>query len=485
MALENIKRGGVSVLDGNYTLKLSGDRLGATLTPKEGESLDWSVDMDKLRAEIIEAGVEFGLLPKFIKKTDGTYSVAQGTSPRNGHKATVKVHVKPSVVRTPKLTKPGKDTVDYKELGSIVNVKTGQLLLEKIPPTSGTPGKNVLGAELPARPGKDFKLKVGKGTTISDDGIKIHSSLDGKFMTVDGKPCVFEEHTVSGDVDMSVGNLDFMGKTLNVRRSVLPGFKVRCVGDIEIDNSINNARVIANGNMTVGNIVGEDAMVKAKGDLCVGFIENVSQIETNGELIIKDYIIQASVKVGKDLKALHGKGAIIGGTYVVGGSMYVKELGSEAEVVTEVSVGINPEFEEKRRKMLEEKEMWPQKMNEVIKNLSALKHMKKESGGKLPPDKTKLMNNLNAVLPKIMEQVSRIEEMEKRFEEEKKRMVNESIYVYGKLHPGVKVSICGVSRIITNEEDTAIISFNPQFKQLIHIRPMSRDELEEVGQLDG
>ncbi|MCK5436999.1 MAG: DUF342 domain-containing protein [Desulfobulbaceae bacterium] len=484
MVLGDIKRGGVSVFDGNYTLKLSRDRLAAVLRPKEGESLDWSVDMDKLRAEVIEAGVEFGLLPQFIKRDDGTYLVAQGTSPRNGHKATVKVHVKPSVVRTPKVAKPGRETVDYKELGSIVNVKTGQLLLEKIPPTSGTPGKDVLGTELPARPGKDFKLRVGKGTTISEDAMKIHSSLEGKFVTVDGKPCVFEEHTVSGDVDMSVGNLDFVGKKLNIRRSVLPGFKVRCVGNINIDNAINSALVIANGNMTVGNIVGEDAVVKAKGDLCVGFIENVSAVETKGELVVKDYIIQTRVKVGGNLKALQGKGAIIGGKYVVGGSMYVKELGSEAEVVTEVSVGIDPELEEKRRKMLEEKEIWPQKMNEVIKNLSALKQMKKQSGGKLPPDKAKLVNNLNAVLPKIMEQVSRIEEMEKQFEEEKKQMINESIYVYGKLYPGVKVSIGGVSRIITDKEDTAIISFNPQLKQPIHIRPMSGDEIAEAGQLD-
>lgn len=484
MIIGNLKKSAVPVLEGDYTLKISKDRLEAILVPKEGESLEWSVDMDKLRAEIIEAGVEFGLLPKFIKKDDGTYSVAQGASPMNGRNAAVKLHVKPSVVRTPKFSKPGKDTVDYRELGSIVNVKTEQLLLEKIPPSPGTPGKNVLGNELPARPGKDLKLKVGKGTTISENGIKIYSLLDGKFMTVDGRPCVFDEHTVSGDVDMSVGNLDFVGKTLNIRGSVLPGFKVRCTGNIIINNSINSARVTAAGSLTVGNIVGEDAVVKTRGNLTAGFIENVSQVETGGELIIKDYIIQAGAKVGKDLKALQGKGAIIGGTYVVGGSMYVKELGSEAEVVTEVAVGINPELEEKRQKLLQEKDIWPQKMNEVIKNLSALKQMKKQTGGKLPPDKEKLMNNLNTILPKIMQQVNQLEEMEKQFEEEKRQMLNESIYVYGKLYPGVKVRIGDITRIITDEEDTAVISFNPQLKQPIHIRPMSRDELEEAGQLN-
>ncbi len=484
MVIGNLKKSAVPVLEGNYTLKISKDRLEAILAPKEGESLDWSVDMDKLRAEIIEAGVEFGLLPKFTKKDDGTYSVAQGSSPTNGRNATVKLHVKPSVVRTPKFSKPGKDTVDHREQGSIVNVKTGQLLLEKIPPSPGTPGRNVLGDQIPAKPGKDLKLKVGKGTTISEDGINIHSSLDGKFMTVDGKPCVLEEHTVGGDVDMSVGNLDFVGKTLNIQGSVLPGFKVRCVGNININDSINSALVITNGSLTVGNIVGEDAAVKAKGDLIAGFIENVSRIETGGELIIKDYIIQGGTKVGKNLKALQGKGVIIGGTHMVCGSMYVKELGSEAEVVTEVAVGINPELEEKRQKLIQEKDVWPQKMNDVIKNLSALKQMKKQSGGKLPPDKVKLMNNLNTILPKIMQQVNKLEEMEKQFEEEKNRMVNESIYVYGKLYPGVKVRIGDITRIITDEENTAVISFNPQLKQPIHIRSMSRDELEEAGQLD-
>ncbi len=74
--------------------------------------------------------------------------------------------------------------------------------------------------------------------------------------------------------------------------------------------------------------------------------------------------------------------------------------------------------------------------------------------------------------------------MEKQFEEEKNRMVNESIYVYGKLYPGVKVRINDITRIITDEENTAVISFNPQLKQPITIRPMSRDELEEAGQLN-
>jgi len=476
MASEKLMKGGVEILDGAFLLKVSRDRLLAVVVPKDAKE-NKAIDPKGLAEALEENGISFGVLPAPEPLPDGSFCVAKGRPPVPGEDAKIKLHVKPSVVRVPKLKDPDKDRVDFRELGSIVNVAKDKLLVEKIPPTLGKAGEDVFGTGIPAKPGKDRKLKCGPGVYLSEDESKIFSKYDGKFVMADGKPAVFEEHKITGDIDLSVGNIVFGGKNLLIGGEVLPGFSVKCKGDITIRRGVNNGFVLAGGNLTVlGSVVGEETVLRAKGNVIVDFMENGPRVETAGDLIVNDYIVQCQAMVGRNLVAKgKGKGAVIGGRYIMGGSMYVKELGSDAEIATSVSVGIVPSLQEKKQKLDDDLKLWSDRMNEIIKTISTLEKMKKEQGAAFPPDKKELLGKYRTAMPKAMDKVNDLTEQVKAMEEELEKRISECVYVYGILYPGVQITIGSQSRTITTEEEQCVAYFDPSSRQIL-VRKMSREE---------
>ncbi len=479
-------KNGVDICDQKFVVKVSKDKLMGFVTikdPKSGVAFS-DVEYSVIKEESNRAGVNFGLLDQPVLIKEGAYCIAKGVAAIHGENAKIKSFVKPAVVRTPKINNSKQDKVDFRELGTIVNVPKGKLLLEKIPLTNGSPGKKVTSDIINAKAGKDVTIKVGPGVTLSEDGMQVVSDVEGKYVLADGKAAVMVEHTVLGDIDMSIGNIAFVGQKLTVNGAVLPGFKVKCKKDVYISQGVqNSAEVTAGGNLLIkGGVIGEDVVLQSWGDTSVDFVENVGRIEVKNNFNVTDSIIQGHAKVGGTFKALAGKGTVIGGTLIVGGSAHIKELGSDAEVVTAISVGINPELEEKKRKLEEDKQVWPEKMNEILKTTSAIKKQQKEAGGKLPPEKVELMKKLNGMLPQVMEKVNKLTEIEQVLEEEIEKTINESVYVYGQVYPGTTVTICGISRTLVSEENWVVIHFDKSSRQ-IHCRSMSLEERHMGGKV--
>lgn len=478
MASEKLFKGGVEIQNGSFILMVTKDRLQAVVTPKDVKA-GARLDHELLQKELAENGIVGGVLPAPESAGGGSFCVAKGAAPDPGENARVKMHVKP-VIPGPQRTDPDKDQVDYRELGSIVNVAKDRLLLEKISPTQGKAGQDVFGVSIPAKPGKDSKLKYGKGVTLSPDETKIFAALDGKFVMSEGKPTVFGEHSITGDVDMKVGNIVFGGAKLTISGEILPGFSVKCRGDVWIGQGVNNSSVMAGGALTViGGVVGEEAKLRAKGDITVDFVENGPKLETAGYLRVNDVLLQAQASVGKDVIATQGNGTIIGGKIIAAGSVHVKELGCDAEVVTEVCVGLVPSLQMKKQKIDDDLTLWSDRLNEVIKNISALEKIKKDLAGKLPEDKSTLLAKCKTFMPKAMEKVNLLTEENKDLELELEQMVNEVVYVYGHLFPGVVVKIGSLVRTITLEEEQSVVYFDTTTHQIL-VRKMTRDERDAM-----
>lgn len=469
MASEKLFKGGIPVEeDSSLVLKVSKDRLCAVVASKSNEPFTVAEmpheALDKLLAQ---EGIVHGILSELQPRPDGSICVAKGGAPRHGEDSKVKLHVKPSMVRAPKVKDPSKDKVDFRELGSIVNVEKGRYLLEIIPPTPGSSGKDVFGAEIPPKPGKEKKLRMGPGVTLSDDGLKVYADCDGKFVMLDGRPGVYDEHVVSGDVDMAVGNIAFGGRSLIIRGEVPPGFSLKCRGDIQIDKGVHNSIIMAGGRLTInGSVVGDDTVLKAKGDITVAFMENGPCVEAGENLTVLDSCIQCQAMVGGKFYT-KGQGVVMGGKYIVGGSVYVQELGSEAEVQTNLSVGVVPSVQGRKQKVDEELRLWAERMNEIIKNISALEKMKKEQKGSFPEDRQTLLQKYKVAMPKAMERVNILTDQVNELEKELEQMVNESVYVAGIVHPGTVISIGSATRYITSEERECVIYFDKDTRQIL------------------
>ncbi|MEN8257617.1 MAG: FapA family protein [Thermodesulfobacteriota bacterium] len=465
----------LKICDEKYTLQLSKDKLQLILalhTAAEFEPSDWK----DVIATAMAVGINHGFNEDQPSLEGGKAVIATGTPPQDGENAKIKPLVRPAVIQTKENKDSRSERVDFREQGNIVNVPEDQLLLEKVPASQGVAGRNVLGEEISATDGKDVTIRCGPGVSLSEDGLKVTSTVKGKFLMSAGKPAVYEEHTVGSDVDMTVGNITFSGKHLHITGQVLPGFKVKCMGSIEINQGVNNAEVIAGSDLKIkGGLIGEECSVRVWGDMQVDFCENTGPIETRGNMIIDDFVVQGYLRVEKDLKALGGKGALIGGKYVLGGSLHALELGSDAEVNTEVIVGRNPALELKKKKIEAAKEIWPPRLNEMLKDISALSIMMKKEGKDFSAENAEKLRKLNGLLPKVMEANNHLTELEEKLDEEIEESATQCVYVYGKLHPGVQVTIGKACRVLNSPEEGVVVEFDKE-KRLIHVRGMTPEE---------
>lgn len=480
MVSEKLFKSGLEIQDGAFLMRVSKDRLCAIVVGNpdwEGEQGERPLDREQLVRELAENEVANGILDEPQSLSSGGLCVARGLAPRHGDDARIRLHVKPALVRVPKLKDPDKDQVDFRELGSIVNVDKDRLLMEKIPPTVGVVGRDIFGAEIPPKPGKDRKIKCGSGVYLSEDELKVYAKHDGKFVMADDKPSVFEEHMVSGDIDLTVGNIAFGGKGLIIQGEVLPGFSVKCRGDVTINRGMSSALVMAGGNLTVrGCVVGEDAVLRAKGNITIDFMENGPKVEAGGDLTINDSVIQCQALVGKNLYAkVKGKGVVVGGKYIVGGSVYVNQLGSDAEVNTTVHVGVVPALQARKQKLDEDVQLWAERLNEIIKNISTLEKLKKEQGAMFPEERRTLLKKYQTAMPKTMDRVNELTEELKRLEQDMDQMIAESVFVFGALYPGAAVSIGSATRFITTPEEKCVVYFDQVVHQIL-VRKMSREE---------
>ncbi|MGB9809061.1 MAG: DUF342 domain-containing protein, partial [Caldanaerobacter sp.] len=171
--------------------------------------------------------------------------VAEGKKPVNGEDGKIVFMIDIHSSTTPKILEDG--TVDYKNLNLFKNVKKGQIIAQRIPPTQGEPGKNVFGEPIPAIKGKDVRLPLGKNTYIEGDNLI--AAVDGHIVAVNNKVEVRTLLEVK-EVDTSVGNIKTVA-SVKITGNVKSGFVVESEGNIEIFGVVEAATIIAKGNINI------------------------------------------------------------------------------------------------------------------------------------------------------------------------------------------------------------------------------------------
>lgn len=303
--------------------------------------------------------------------------VATGKPPLLGKDAFVTFSDVLSATRAqPRVREDG--SVDYLDLGGIHNVAEGTVLATKTQATKGLPGANVKRQPVPARDGRDVPLPAGRGTRISDDGLQLlaavagHPSLGG-----DGKIHVSPVYHVAGDVDLSTGNIDFIGSVV-VHGNICQGLTVRAGTDVEVMGGIEGGSVIAGGNVSVrfGIRGGGHGQIEVGGWVRARFIEG-GDVRAGGEVRIAEGILHSRVRSGSKVVVEGRRGSIIGGQVRAREEVVARVLGSQQAVPTEVSVGVSPEVREELeavRQQLADTEDNLRRTSQVVAHLRELEH---------------------------------------------------------------------------------------------------------------
>ncbi|NNG66681.1 DUF342 domain-containing protein [Caldanaerobacter subterraneus] len=388
--------------------------------------------LKELSKHRITYGVKLNIVEEICKNPQNAKYVliAEGKKPVNGEDGKIVFEVDIHSAATPKILEDG--TVDYKNLNLFKNVKKGQVIARRIPPTEGEPGVNVFGELVPAIKGKDVRLPLGKNTYVEGDTLV--AAVDGHIVAVNNKVEVRTLLEVK-EVDTSVGNIKTVA-SVKITGNVKSGFVVESEGNIEIFGVVEAATIIAKGNINIHKGIqgGGKAKILAEGNITSRYFQNCS-VEAGGD-VFGEAIIYSDVRAGGSVKLLGNKSQIIGSRVVAGREIFAANIGSKMGTYTELQVGVLPQ---KRLKIAE-------LTYQIEQNRSAIEKLEKiinylEKFEKLPPDKEEVYQKAKKSLEELTSVNHHLEEELRLLNEEIKTSSSGIVKVLDTIFPGTKLVI--------------------------------------------
>ena len=433
--------------DDYIRVSVSRDRLDAYLDvtfPETGVEITYNDIMHKILAEGMKYNIEKERIRTIVdnKIIAEREIIALGTEPIIGVEAQIVLEVDTEVDKEPLMMDDG--SVDFRQVNLLRTVEKDQLLAVKIPPSKGTDGMDVFGNPIDST-GKNKTLPVGKNTYISEDGLSLYAATNGRIILVKGILHVEEVLSISGDVDYSTGNIVFNGDVV-IGGDVLTGFKVTSIGDIRIRGTVEGAEIISTeGSIYVSRgIVGQDkARIVAKKDVKAEYINDATVIAGN-DVEVRGYIIRSDVTAENEVRAVEGRGMIVGGKVYAEKLIDAKIAGSPNSVRTELHIARKIDKEVYERMLyieqdignLEKRQKSMRKDIEFIELLS--KRLKK-----FPEDKKEELKTLVDNLKKVGEMLEKVRKKKAELEGSYGPSVSEEgkMIRVNTLHRGVFVGI--------------------------------------------
>jgi len=366
----------------------------------------------------------------------GPVLVARGEAPLDGQDGSVEWLVeRPDIPKTPTSSS---SKVDYKERTPIVNVRQGQKLLRIKPPVEGKPGSNVFGTEIPCKEGQAPGVRKGRNVEF-DDSTGNMLALTAGYVEFDGDIISVEPVLiVKKDVDLTVGNIDFIGP-VKVNGDVLDGFRVKSGQQIEVAGVVEGAILESEGPVVVqGGVAGKGkGRIIVKGDFEARYVSEV-YIEAAGDIRVQNSIVNSTLKSRGMVEV--SSGGIRGANVVARRGVRSPEIGSELGVRTIVVVGVD--YGLKDRLMTLERELGVVK-EAIAKIKGALGPVKGKAEliSQLPPEKAAIAHKLVAQLKKMLVKCKSL--TESRDELLSRMSVDDGvcIEVDKKIYPGVMMQI--------------------------------------------
>jgi uncharacterized protein (DUF342 family) len=408
--------------------------------PKQGGA---ALTAGELQAALAAKGVVYGILPGLLENLEKqpcygqSIPVAQGLAPVNGAPAELSYKVNLEKDLKPRENPDG--TVDYKDLGLFQTVKENDVLCEKTPATAGTTGCNVLGVTIPAKPGKDLALPMGKNTRLSDDRLQLLASCGGQVDMVGQKLCVHSIFTLNSDVSNATGNINFLGNLI-INGNVLTGFDVQASGNITVNGGVEGARVVAGGNIILkeGLNGGGQGSVQAGGYIKAKYIQ--SGIAQAGGDIESAFIQHSYIQSGGSIYLVGSKGTLAGGRAVARNNINAVFVGGKSSpVATTLEVGNDPEAVAYRRQLEQQMETAKSQIASLSQAVTMLQEYEKK--GSLTADKRSALEEALAVCGQLTENLAKLEAEFATVNEEMATIGYGIINVKKSAYPGVRIII--------------------------------------------
>jgi uncharacterized protein (DUF342 family) len=337
------------------TVDVSKDAMRATIHVPGG--LEEKPKLEDIKDIVKAYGLTFGVIDDdaveshLSKIGDGPYSfvIAIGIHELQPRDATVRIFFINDYLNPGKITEDG--TIDFKDRGAVPFVDSGIVLAEKIPGVDGKSGMDVYGNPVQAEVAKDAPFKNGLGTVLSDNGLKIISTMKGQpLMTIHGEVMVMKELHIPGDVDYTTGNIIFEGSVI-VKGSINPGFTVTC-GNLTALYA-NGAEIDVVGNIEISGGV-MDSVLRAGGAVHAMHMSG-TKVDAYGDVLIKKEVIDCKIRTSG---AFSGEGVQVVSSYISAKKgILAKKIGTDVSKPCVLRVGISDHTDRKIRRYREQLEV--------------------------------------------------------------------------------------------------------------------------------
>jgi uncharacterized protein (DUF342 family) len=364
--------------DGEYSLVVSDDLMTVTLTliPPQGGNAKGPAVVDAMREQgivhgILQAELNAALAAGVCEKL----VIARGEWPVEGSPCYFTSLLEDEEEEEEEEAEDeegedGEEAVDdrfsiikFRDLGFLLLVNPGDHLMRRTPPVTGTPGIDVKGNPVPARPMHEIRWneKILGAEPDPEDPHLLVATVSGQPVVISNGVTVNPVVEVE-NVDFSTGNIDFNG-TITIKGDVKAGMVLKVTGDVIVKGLVEAAEIHAGGNVSVtGGIIGHaatqastlstattqpvaTARVICQGSLQALFVES-AYIQAGGSILIKGNARQSEMYSGTQIAVGKGSGNKIG--QIVGGRTHATNLihacwaGTSNGTKTDLQVGSDP-----------------------------------------------------------------------------------------------------------------------------------------------
>ncbi len=330
-------------------------------------------------------------------------------------------------------------SINYYERGAIHTVHAGDRLAVLLPPKKGVPGTDVFGAPILARDGAPASAQAGENVEFKSERGEFVAIAPGMILFSDGTISVSSVVEINSDIDFSTGNIRMEEGSISITGNIRSGFTVVSAGNLLVQESIEDARIEARGDVEVkhGVVMGETGFIKAGGNVRAHFAQNAT-IDAGHDVFVDNDLSNCLVTAQNMIVVTEGKGRIQGGVLRCGGGIEAKEVGSELNIRTVLIIGLPPH---KQEKLIAEKlscEMTVHKIDKVIGTGDVRAVLLRT-----PPDRRKSVAEVLKARIAARQRLKEIEEFIDKEKAEMRKQVKSRIKITGVIHPGVVVEFHG------------------------------------------
>ena len=324
-----------------FHIKISSDHLSAWIHYTAIQKVFNSYEaLQQIKSLIEERQIQFGIVEEevieewltHLAKDVSPLCIAKGVNPTFPIPEEIQYHFNVNYRQAGTIKPDG--TIDFRERGRIPYVKAGALLAEKRPLKPGASGRDIFGNTIPVEQPMEQLFAVGTNAQLSEDQLKIFATEEGQpFLNAMGEIAVYQELSISGDVDYETGNIDFDGNLI-VAGTIKEGFSVKCANLTA--NQIHGGEINVSGNLNISSGIVDSRIVNVQGHIQAKYVNN-SDIKVFGDMIVQREIIDSHIFSGGEL--VNESGSIFSSTISAKKGICAGNVGSDKSAPISIEVG--------------------------------------------------------------------------------------------------------------------------------------------------